>query len=199
MKLSVSLAYALTVLTVLAPPARAKGDNALRAAQTAYRDLRFESALKHLDRALERPNKRADLVNILELRGLTLAVLDRWKEARLPFQKLLTLDPKHILPEYVSPRFRTFFAGIRKRAQAAGRLAASDVTVTHTEPGDPLFVALRLENDPAGLVTQVRVRYRLLGTKAWKELQMPAGPMTRVRLRLESAPNGVRVHLDFAR
>jgi len=185
------LVACLTLALATAPT----GDNPhLVDARGSFDALQFDQTLGHLGLALSMPLSRAELLEVYELQGITFAILSRWKKAAERFRRLLMIDPKHQLPDYVAPRFRRYFLETRERFESAGWLEVRDTTPPHPGAGDPVFVTLKMENDPLAMVAGVIVRYRATEQPTWREERLPAGPATRVRLDIAPTSTAFEYH-----
>ena len=54
------------------------------------------------------------------------------------------------------------------------------------------MATLRIDNDPLGMVSLARLSYRQRGAATWREVLVPTGPLTRVRLE---PPEGDEIEL----
>ncbi len=90
--------------------ATARGNPHLDRAQADYDRFRYEQALEELGRAQEgAANSPADEVRIALLEGMVAAELALHDRALRAFQRALTLDPRALLPDTVSPKVADLF------------------------------------------------------------------------------------------
>ncbi|MDP3233584.1 MAG: hypothetical protein Q8N26_12465 [Myxococcales bacterium] len=147
-------------IAALASP-NAKLDEAKRLIE----DLELEQALKRLDAAEATPgNSRETLVEIVSLRGATLATLGKAKPAEEAFRVTLFLEPDFKLVGDYAPRVRTPFYAARDWAAKNGTLEASaDVQQV---PGAVEAIAVVVKADALKLANKVRFHVRAGAT--WK-------------------------------
>ncbi|MCI0569263.1 MAG: hypothetical protein L0Y66_00775 [Myxococcaceae bacterium] len=159
-----SPALLVLVLLSLAVPSAAEPPNpALERAQQHLQALKYREALTELEQALSRPdNERATLLRVLELRGVTAAVLDRLDTANDSFRRLLVLEPSFVLASRHSPRIQSAFAESRAWLETAGplRFAASTVPARHA-------VEAQVQADPLSMARRVRFHF-LTETGKWR-------------------------------
>ena len=181
------VSWAVMICLAVSPlPATAGADEpALAEARRLHRDLRYAEALRALDRALDEANPYLQLVEIYELRGLIAAALDRPAEAVRDFSHLLTIDPEHVLPDYVAPRFRALFERARLETRGESIRAFADAP-SSVLAGEAFSIELRVESDPLGMVDRVRIAYRVRGSPDIASTEVRAA--ARARVTLEHAP-----------
>jgi tetratricopeptide (TPR) repeat protein len=103
-----------------------------------YDEVRFEEALQTLSAALVRAgNTSAEQQQIYRYLALTYMSLGRQEEASGAWRTLLGLAPDTQAGADMSPRFRTFFDGVRTQWEADGRPGsqpARPVAIAHRSP-----------------------------------------------------------------
>jgi tetratricopeptide (TPR) repeat protein len=143
--------------------------------QTLFDDQQYEESIQTLSAALLRPSNTAEQkVEIYRLLALNYITLGRKDESESAVRGLLVQKPDYELPASESPRFRDFFAQVRKKWEEEGRPgltqepkekpAAAPVTLRHQSPPqvDPdRAVTLRGQVvDPQSRAQSVRVYFR---------------------------------------
>jgi tetratricopeptide (TPR) repeat protein len=124
-----------------------------------YSELRFEEAIKVLDRAIKNPgNTREQLVRAHLLRGICLGSVGRYKQAKHAFACVLALDPSARLDRDLAPRvrepFRRLLSGKRPRLDVAVLPPARAVS------GNPIRFTAAVKEDTLGLSRAVRIWIR---------------------------------------
>ncbi|MEM9194891.1 MAG: tetratricopeptide repeat protein [Myxococcota bacterium] len=136
--------------------------------QQQYEELRYEEALQTLSAALIRAdNSREDKSTIYALLAFTYLALGREAEAEGAYRGLLAVDPAFEPDSALSPRMRTFFAGVRERWEADGRPGLpppAPVQIRHRSPpqgeaGDPIELEASIE-DQGARVQELVLAYR---------------------------------------
>lgn len=138
-----------------------------------YDEVRFEEALQTLSAALVRAgNTSAEQQQIYRYLALTYLALGRQEEASGAWRTLLGLAPDTQAGSDISPRFRTFFDGVRTQWEADGRpgtAPARPVAIAHRSPpqadrGTQVMLEATLE-DPDHRAASLVLAYRQ-GTSA---------------------------------
>lgn len=167
---------AILVLTLsLVPLAHAQRarNPLIQRGQEEYDDLRFDEALQTLSAALVRSgNSQAEQAQIYRLLAFTYLALQREEEAAGAYRSMLPLDPDFVPGEETSPRFREFFADVRRRWEAEGRPGGAPpppVNIQHRSPaqaerGSEVELSATVD-DAAGRVADLVLAYRQ-GTQA---------------------------------
>ncbi len=133
-------------------------DTHIAHAEGLYGDLRFEDALKVLNRALAtRDNPRTHLVRIYLLRGICLASIGKYAEAKQSFARLLALDPTFRLDKDIAPRVRAPFQELLKKPP---RLEVQLLPPTAAVKGEPIVFLSQVKADSVGMVRHVKVWFR---------------------------------------
>jgi hypothetical protein len=141
--------------------------------RSLFDDQQYEESIQTLSAALLRPNNtKAQKVDIYRLLALNYITINRKDEAESAVRGLLALQPDYALPTSESPRFRDYFAEVKKRWEADGRPglvtesapAAAPVTMQHVSPPqiDPhtqIDLTATL-SDPQNRVTGVKLYFR---------------------------------------
>lgn len=155
----VSLLLCCSIAAIASPNAK------LDEAKRLIEDLELDQALKSLDAAEAIPgNSRETLVEILSLRGASLATLGKAKPAEEAFRATLFLSPDFKLVGDYAPRVRTPFYAARDWAAKNGTLEASaDVQQV---PGAVETIAVVVKADALKLASKVRFHVRAGAT--WK-------------------------------
>ncbi|MFO0686804.1 MAG: tetratricopeptide repeat protein [Sandaracinus sp.] len=135
-----TLASLLVALVVTAfVPALAEAQNPLiERGIGEYDEVRFEEALQTLSAALVRTgNTPSEQQQIYRYLALTYLALGRQEEASGAWRALLALAPETQTGSDMSPRFRTFFDGVRTQWESDGRPGtppARPVSIAHRSP-----------------------------------------------------------------
>lgn len=133
-------------------------DTHIAHAEGLYGDLRFEDALKVLDRALAvRDNSHTQLVRVYLLRGICLASIGRYREAKQSFARLLALDPTFRLDKDIAPRVRAPFQELLKKPP---RLEVRLLPPPAAVKGKPIVFVSQVKADSVGMVRHIRVWFR---------------------------------------
>ena len=165
-----SVCFGLVLLaTVTASPASAQDTNPLiQEGADQYDELRYEEALQTLSAALVRAGNTAQQqARIYELLAFTYLSLGREAEAEGAYRSLLAIEPDFEPGAEVSPRFRTFFGGVRERWEAdgrPGRAPPAPASIRHAspaqaDPGESVELRASLD-DPSGRIVSVVLAYR---------------------------------------
>ena len=129
---------------VHAAPASA-GTNLIAQGRSQFEDQRYEESIQTLSAALLRPNTaKKDKIEIYRLLAYNYIVLQRKDEAESAVRGLYCIDPDFALASSESPRFRDFFADVKKRWVAEGKPglvteekpAPKAVTIKHSSPAE---------------------------------------------------------------
>jgi tetratricopeptide (TPR) repeat protein len=149
-----------------------------------FDDQQYEESVQTLSAALLRPsNTKAQKVDIYRLLALNYITLNHKEEAESAVRGLLALQPDYALPSSESPRFRDFFADVRRRWEAEGRpgiaketeAAAIPVTMQHVSPSQvdrhtQVDLTAKLV-DPQNRVTSVKLFFRAGSKGKFDELE----------------------------
>lgn len=131
-------------------------------------ELHFEEALQTLSAALVRagntPEQQARIYRYL---ALTYLALGREEEAAGAWRSMLAIDPSDDIDSEQSPRFRDFFANVRREWEAEGRpgrLPPTPVTIEHRSPpeaerGQAITLSAHM-TDPAERAAALVLAYR---------------------------------------
>jgi hypothetical protein len=167
--------------------ADAISDAALEAAEQAYADLDYASAIRHADEAIAHGALgHAALVRAYRVSAVSHAALEQSGPAKDAFRKLLTIDPEYELDRALSPKVQTPYFEARGDWRAELVHPGLDVTslLAQNEPGT-LRVTTR---GFAGLVKEVVVGFRwgLAGQPATMHL----APSARMDVPVPAPPLG---------
>ena len=156
-----------------AASAPASTGNLIQSGRNLFDDQRYEESIQALSAALLRPNTpKADRVEIYRLLAYNYIVLSQRDEAEAAVRGLYVLDPEFSLGSNESPRFKDFFAEVKKKWEAEGKPglvteqapAPKTVSVKHTSPAQherDQDVRLTGElDDPGHRVGSVVLHYR---------------------------------------
>lgn len=155
----VSVLLCCSIAALAAPNAK------LDEAKRLIEDLELDKALKSLDAAEAVPgNSRETLVEIVSLRGASLATLGKAKPAEEAFRVTLFLAPDFKLVGDYAPRVRTPFYAARDWAAKNGTLEAS--AEVQQVPGAVEALSVVVKADALKLANKVRFHVR--AGAAWK-------------------------------
>ncbi len=132
----------------------------LKRAEALLFDFKYDDALKALGKALSVPeNSRANLLKILELRGVAAGQLRQTKLSEDSFLRLLTLEPEYKLQGDYAPRVMTPYFEAKRQVSERGSLVfrAGKPTVAGDEV---VAVSVELPTDPMTLARSVRFHLR---------------------------------------
>lgn len=141
-------------------PAAVLASEATDEAEQMLKRMQYQKALAQVElilRAVE--SGPEDLAAAYRIQGLSLAALNRSKEAVEAFRYLLAIEPDFRLPKSVSPKLRTPFY------QAVGMVEnQKPIRISHKPPqaGEKLGglkLRARLLSDPLRMVKGIRFRY----------------------------------------
>jgi hypothetical protein len=146
--LALLLTIHAVVLSTVGPAFAQKGQAAqqqdlITRGRSLFDDQQYEESIQTLSAALLRPNNtKSQKVEVYRLLALNYITLNRKDEAESAVRGLLALQPEYALPASESPRFRDFFADVRKRWDAEGRpglvketeALPAPVTMQHVSP-----------------------------------------------------------------
>ena len=157
----------------------------LESGQRALAAFEVDTAIAALDRAAAAPLDHARHVLLWEQRGIAQAYLEREPDALASFDRLLALDPGHLLSYTLSPKATFVFE--KARAAAAARGAP---TLELRWPRDQrlgALVPLEVETvaDPDSLLRRATIYVRTRGETTWRAADLSLaepGKLERVRL-----------------
>jgi tetratricopeptide (TPR) repeat protein len=179
--LALAGALALAASSRPAPVAAQSGGNPLiERGMSEYEDLRFEEALQTFSAALVRAgNTQQQLATIYRYLALTYLALEREEEAAGAWRSMLALTPDVEPGTDLSPRFREFFANVRRQWEADGRPGLpppAPVSIQHRSPPQaeresPVELTAQLD-DPSGRVAQLVLAYRQGTSAVFRRIEM---------------------------
>lgn len=159
---------------------RSDGAGALERAVQALAEFQVEQALAELERArAAEPHRFETLVTIYEQLGIAQAYLGHEAEAMAAFDKLLALDPGHLLSYTLSPRATFVFERARSRSQRATAIDLSwprDLEVDESIPVDVEVLA-----DPATMLHRATLEVRTKGADDHRSFDLELAAPGRVR------------------
>lgn len=149
-----------------------------------YDEVRFEEALQTLSAALVRTGNTPDeQQQIYRYLALTYMALGRQEEASGAWRTLLGFAPDTQTGSDMSPRFRTFFDGVRTQWEADGRpgvAAARPVSIAHRSPAQAdrgTMVALEATiDDPDHRAASLVLAYRQGTSAVFRRVDCQRGP-----------------------
>ncbi len=170
--------------------------------RSLFDDQQYEESIQTLSAALLRPNNtKTQKVEIYRLLALNYITINRKDEAESAVRGLLALQPDYALPPSESPRFRDYFADVKKRWEADGRPglvtesapAAAPVTMQHVSPPqiDPhtqIDLTATL-SDPQSRVTGVKLYFR---TGSNGKFDVVDADVTGADIKASIPPNSVK-------
>ena len=157
----------------VAQGASRSGGNLIITGRNLFEDQRYEESIQTLSAALLRPNTpKTDRVEIYRLLAYNYIVLSQKEEAEAAVRGLYALDPDFALASNESPRFKDFFAEVKKRWEADGKpglvseaaAAPKPVNVKHSSPpqqerGKEIPLSAEID-DPDSRVGSLILHYR---------------------------------------
>jgi hypothetical protein len=165
------------------PPPPAAPADLLARGQQLFEDQQYEEAIQALSAANLRPgNSKAQTLEIHRLLALSYITLGRKEEAENAVRSLLVQDPDYQLPASESPRFRDFFASVRKKWESEGRpglkteeAPLAPVTMKHSSPSQAeassqIDLVAKVE-DAKKRVAQVKIFFRAGSSGAFDEAE----------------------------
>jgi hypothetical protein len=169
-----------------------------------FEDQRYDESLQTLTAALLRPGvSKDDRIQIHRYLAYNYIALSRLDEAESAVRGLYALNPSFALQSNESPRFRDFFAAVKKRWDAEGRPGlVSDtsaapqpkaVVIRHVSPAerehDQEIILTGQLDDPEHRSASVRVHYRTGTEGKFTEVQ---ASFESVRFRASIPPAAVQ-------
>ena len=166
-----SLAFLILVVltTTAAATDRASTGSLLRKAESEYSQMDFEKSLDTLEQALANSgNSRSQLVRIYLLQGICQASLNRYREARRSFARLLALDPSFRLDTNLSPRVRQPFLDVLDNGPP--RLEVQLLPPAISVAGTSLVFIVRVKSDSLGLLRFLRLWFKTGDSAAYSSI-----------------------------
>ena len=163
-----------------------EGRAAIEAGATALREFRLEDATTLLEQAKTLgPYPHGDLVRLNEQLGIAYAYVDREADAQRSFERLLELEPAHVLSYTLSPKVTFVFERVRKQ-QSERPTTAIDLSWPRTlEVSQAIPVEIAVESDPQKRLVQASLHIRKRGDRDFRlaDVTLPdAGSYRTVRL-----------------
>jgi hypothetical protein len=174
--LAAALHSALPGVALADPPrpsgAAKQATDLIARGQSLFEDQQYEESIQTLSGALVRPNNtHQEKLDIYRLLALNYITLTRKEEAEGAVRGLLSLEPSYELPARESPRFRDFFAAVKKKWEAEGRPGLvkeaqplAPVILRHASPAEATAEAqidlTATIEDPQSRVVKVMLHYR---------------------------------------
>jgi hypothetical protein len=165
------------------PPASKPAPDLIQKGQQLFEDQQYEESIQTLSGALVRPtNTKDQKVEIYRLLALNYITLGRKDEAESSVRGLLVQNPDYQLPATESPRFRDFFADVRKKWEAEGRpgfvkekpqekpIVIKSAAPSSIDVGQAIEIAGKVE-DPDDHVKTVKLYYRTGSNGDFTELE----------------------------
>jgi hypothetical protein len=166
-----------------APAQPQQAQDLLARGQQLFEDQQYEESIQVLSAALLRPgNTKAQKLEIHRLLALNYITLKRNDEAENAVRGLLVENPDYQLPASESPRFRDFFAAVRKKWEAEGRPGLkteeeppAPVTLKHSSPsqvdaGSQVDLVAKVD-DPKKRVKEVKIFFRTGSSGEFEEAE----------------------------
>lgn len=161
------------------------GIDDLESGRRALAAFEVDTAIAALDRAAAVPLDHARHVLLWEQRGIAHAYLEREPDALAAFDRLLALDPGHLLSYTLSPKATFVFEKARAAAAARGAPALELRWARDQRLGAPVGVEVETVADPDGLLERATIYVRARGETAWRAADLSladVGKLERVRL-----------------
>jgi tetratricopeptide (TPR) repeat protein len=161
------------------------GIDELEAGRRALAAFEVDAAIAALDRAAAAPLDHARHVALWEQRGIAQAYLEREPEALAAFDRLLALDPGHLLSYTLSPKATFVFEKARATAAARGAPALELRWPRDQRLGASVPLEVETIADPDGLLDRATIYVRTRGEPTWRAADLSladVGALERVRL-----------------
>jgi hypothetical protein len=169
---SIALTTPIVYAQPAKPPSSKPAPDLIQKGTQLFEDQQYEESIQTLSAALLRPSNTKDQkVEIYRLLALNYITLGRKDEAEQAVRALLVNNPEYELPAKESPRFRDFFAEVKKKWEAEGRPGwvkekppEKPIVLKHAAPssvdvGQSIDIVGKIE-DPEEKVTSVKLYYR---------------------------------------
>ena len=154
---------AVAILATLSPSV-ALAHPAVDAGRSAFENAEFVEALDAFARAEAADDLDRDaLIALFATRAQVHLAMRNEEAMRADLARLATVDPSHAFGRRAPPDLRRAFAEIRAESPGAIRLA-----IDASARGDGVSVGATADNDPQGLVREVRVFGRARGASSWE-------------------------------
>jgi hypothetical protein len=166
------------------PPSSKPAPDLIAKGQQLFEDQQYEESIQTLSAALLRPSNTKDQkVEIYRLLALNYITLGRKDEAESAVRGLLVQSPDYQLPPTESPRFRDFFADVRKKWEAEGRpgfvkekpqekpVVLKSAAPSTIDVGQAVDIAGKVE-DPDDRVKAVKLYYRTGSSGDFTEVEV---------------------------
>lgn len=148
-----------------------------------------DEALALLDQAGKHPLDHPRHITLWEQRAIAHAYLEREPEARAAFDRLLALDPDHVLNYRLTPRAMFLYQAARDEAAKRGAPRLELRWSRDQALGRPVELDVDTVADPTGLMRDATIYVRTRGETAWKAADLHlAAPGKRQHLRLPGLP-----------
>lgn len=161
------------------------GNADVAAGERALAEFDVDTAAAALDRAEKLPLDHAHHILLWEQRGILHAYLDRPPEAVAAFDRLLALDPAHLLSYRLSPKAILAFDQAQAAASTRGAPAIELRWPRDLKLGTTVPVEIETVADPTGILRTATIYVRTRGESAWRAADLSLaepGKLERVRL-----------------
>ncbi|HUQ01214.1 MAG TPA: hypothetical protein VM261_01910 [Kofleriaceae bacterium] len=157
----------------------------LESGQRAVAAFDVDTAVAALDRAEHGPLDHAHHILLWEQRGILRAYLDQPEQATAAFDRLLALDPAHLLSYSLSPKATLAFEKARGVAASRGAPAIELRWPRDQRLGAVMPIEVETLTDPTGILRSATIYVRARGETAWRAADLSLaepGKLERVRL-----------------
>lgn len=161
------------------------GLDELEAGRQALAAFDVDTAVAALDRAAAAPLDHARHILLWEQRGIAHAYLEREADALTAFDRLLAIDPGHLLSYTLSPKATFVFEKARAAAAERGAPALELRWARDQRLGAPVAVEVETVADPGDLLRRATIYVRARGETSWRAADLSLadpGKLERVRL-----------------
>ena len=163
------ITWGTTIALIALLPALARAHDEVSRMRSLVTDGRYEEVRPQLDAALDRTDfSREDLIELLEVRALLFHALPDEPQLEHTLRMLASLAPEHRFgPRYppdLTERFSTIRAALPGGLRVSTRVVPSAVGVR---------LEARVEDDPTGLVRELRYRVFNLESSRWEQVAPP--------------------------
>ncbi len=152
------------------------GEAALERAAVALAAFRVDDALADLNRARAAgPYPHEVLVRLYEQLGIAYAYQKDETRAMQAFERLLALDPGHLLPYTLSPQVTFLFERARRDTKRAEPPAVDLSWPRHVDVSHPVPIDVEVLADPTSELTRASIEVRRKGEPTYRAVDLQLG------------------------